>query len=75
MKCRPLEKGMANHFSILALRTHVKVKVNSMKRQKDITLKDESPQVSRCPLKLEKSREITPEKMKRLNQNKKDTQL
>ena len=33
----PLKKGMANHFSILALRNPVK----SMKRQKDRTLKDE----------------------------------
>jgi len=31
----PLKKGMANHFSILALRTMI-----SMKRQKDMTLKD-----------------------------------
>ena len=31
-----LEKGMANHFSILALRTP-----NSMNRQKDRTLKDD----------------------------------
>ena len=38
-KCGPLEKGMASHFSILALRTPV----NSMKRQKDRTLKDELP--------------------------------
>ena len=30
---------MANHFSILALRTPM----NSMKRQKDMTLKDELP--------------------------------
>ena len=36
----PLEKGMANHFSILALRTNP---MNSMKRQKDRTLKDELP--------------------------------
>ena len=35
----PLEKGMANHFSILALR------MNSMKRQKDRTLKDELPRL------------------------------
>ena len=35
----PLEKGMANHFSILALRTPM----NSMQRQKDRTLKDELP--------------------------------
>ena len=33
----PLEKGMANHFSILAL--------NSMKRQKDMTLKNELPRL------------------------------
>ena len=32
-KCGSLEKGMANHFNILAL--------NSMKGQKDRTLKDE----------------------------------
>ena len=37
-KCGPLEKGMTRHFSILALRI-----VNSMKRQKDKTLKDELP--------------------------------
>ena len=37
-KCGPLEKGMANHFSILALRTH-----EQRKRQKDRTLKDELP--------------------------------
>ena len=36
-KCGPLEKGMANHFSILALRTPM----NGMKKQKDRTLKDE----------------------------------
>ena len=32
----PLEKGMANHFSILALRT-----MNSKKRKKDKTVEDE----------------------------------
>ena len=35
----PLETGMANHVSILALR------MNSMKRQKDRTLKDELPRL------------------------------
>ena len=35
-----LKKGMANHFRILALRTNP---MNSMKRQKDRTLKDEHP--------------------------------
>ena len=34
-KCGPLEKAMADHFSILPL--------NSMKRHKDRTLKDELP--------------------------------
>ena len=38
-KCGPLEKGMANHCSILALKNPM----NSMKRQKDRTLKDELP--------------------------------
>ena len=35
----PLEKGMANHFSILVL----KKPMNIMKRQKDRTLRDELP--------------------------------
>ena len=38
-ECGPLEKGMANHFSLLALRTPM----NSMKRQKDRLLKEELP--------------------------------
>ena len=38
-ECGPLEKGMANHFSILALRTPM----NSMKRQNDSILKEELP--------------------------------
>ena len=37
----PLEKGMANHFSILA----ISLSMNSMKRQKDRTLKDELPRL------------------------------
>ena len=37
-ECGPLEKGMANHSSILALNP-----MNSMKRQKDSTLRDELP--------------------------------
>jgi len=41
MECGPLEKGMANHFSIPALSTPM----NSMKRQKDRTLKDELPRL------------------------------
>ena len=35
-ECGPLEKGMTNHFSI-------QNPMNSMKRQKDRTLKDELP--------------------------------
>ena len=40
-ECGPLEKGMANHFSILALRTPGTV----LKRQKDRTLRDELPRL------------------------------
>ena len=39
-ECGPLEKGMANHFSILALRTPW---TTSMKRQNDRILKEELP--------------------------------
>ena len=38
-KCGPLEKGLANHFSIL------ENAMNIMKRQKDRTLKDELPRM------------------------------
>ena len=38
-ECGPLEKGMASHFSILALRTPM----NSMKRQNDRIPKEELP--------------------------------
>ena len=38
-ECGPLEKGMANHFSILSLRTPM----NSMKRQNDKILKQGLP--------------------------------
>ena len=37
-ECGSLQKGLANHFSILALRIYEEY---SMKRQKDRTLKDE----------------------------------
>ena len=46
--------------------------VNSMKRQKDRTLKDDLPK-SVGP--LENSGEITPERMKRQSQSKDNTQL
>ena len=38
-ECGPLEKGMANHFSILVSRTPM----NSMKRQNDRILKEKLP--------------------------------
>ena len=38
-ECSPLEKGMANHFSVLCFENPM----NSMKRQKDRTPKDELP--------------------------------
>ena len=37
-ECGPLEKGMANHFSILALRTH-----EQYEKQNDMILKEELP--------------------------------
>ena len=40
-ECGPLEKGTADHFSIPALKTPM----NSMKRQKGRTLKDELPRL------------------------------
>ena len=50
--------------------------MNSMKRQKDMTLKDKPLQVSRGQiLPLEKSREIAPEGMKKLSQSVSNTQL
>ena len=39
-ECGPLQKGMANHFNFLALRTHEQ---NSMKRQNDRILNEELP--------------------------------
>ena len=65
----PLEKGMANHFSILTLKTPM----NSMTRQKDMTLKDELPRLVGAQYATEKSGEITPERMKRQSQSKKQT--
>ena len=45
--------------------------INSMKRQKDIILKDEFPRSVGANTLLEKSGEITPERMKRRSQRKK----
>ena len=44
--------------------------INSMKRQKDIILKDEFPRSVGANMLLEKSGEITPERMKRWSQRK-----
>ena len=49
--------------------------MNSMKRQKGRTLKDELPRLVGANMLLEISGEITPERMKRWSQSKKNTQL
>ena len=49
--------------------------MNSMKRQKDMTLKDELPGSIDAHMLLEISGEITPERMKRWRQSKQNTQL
>ena len=48
---------------------------NSMKRQKDMTLKDELPRSVGVNMLLQKSGEITPERMKRQSQSKNNIQL
>ena len=49
--------------------------MNSMKRQKDRTLKDELPRLVGANILLEISGEITPERMKRWSQSKNKAQL
>ena len=49
--------------------------MNSMKRQKDRTLKDELPRLVGTQMLLEKSGEIIPERMKRLSHSKNNAQL
>ena len=49
--------------------------MNSMKRQKDRTLKDEHPRSVGAQMLLEKSGGITLERMKRWSQSKNNTQL
>ena len=44
--------------------------MNSMKRQKDMTLKDEFPRTYVPNMLLEKNGQIVPERMKRLSQSK-----
>ena len=67
----PLEKGMANHFSILALRTPWTV----WKGKKIGRWKMNSPGWLVPNMLLEISGEITPERMKRWSQSKNNTQL
>ena len=49
--------------------------MNSMKRQKDRTLKDELPRLVVPNMLLEISGDLTPERMKRWSQSKNNTQL
>ena len=49
--------------------------MNSMKRQKDMILKDELPRLVGAQYTTEKSGEITPERMKRWSQGKTNAQL
>ena len=46
--------------------------MNSMKMQKDRTLKDELPRSAGAQYAMEKSGDITPERLKRENQSKKE---
>ena len=48
--------------------------MNSMKRQKDRTLKDELPRLVGAQQATEKSGELTPERMKRQSQSKNNSQ-
>ena len=49
--------------------------MNSMKRQKDRTLKHELPRPFGAQYAMEKNREIDPERMKKLSQSDNNTQL
>ena len=49
--------------------------MNSMKRQEDMTLKDELPKSASANMLLEKGGEITPERMKRWNQSENNAEL
>ena len=69
-ECDPLEKGMAPlQYSCL------ENPMNSMKMQKDRTLKDELPSLVGAQYVSGVSREITPERMKGWSQSKNNTQL
>ena len=49
--------------------------MNSMKRQKDMTLKEELPRLEGANTQLEKRTEIAPKEMKKLSQSRKIAQL
>ena len=49
--------------------------MNSVKREKDMTLKDDLSRLEGTHMLLEKSREITPEKLKRRSHSKNNGQL
>ena len=53
----------------------VPIDMNSMKKQKDRTLKNELPRSVVLNMLLEKSREVAPEGMKRLSQSGNSAQL
>ena len=68
----PLDVG---YFLKVALAPRSHCSENSMKRQKDMTLKDELPRSIGAQYATGKSGEITPERMKRQSQSKNHTQL
>ena len=49
--------------------------MNSMKSQNDMTLKDETHRSVEFQMLLEKSGEVSPERMKRMNQSRNDAQV
>ena len=66
---------MANHFSILALTTSCDNSMNSMKRQKDMTLKDELPRSVGVQYATGEEWRNNSERMKSWRQSKNDVQL
>ena len=68
-KCGPLKNGKPLQY------TSLENPMNSMKRQKDITLKDELSRLVGAQCILGKSGEITPERMKRQKQSENNAQL
>ena len=69
-ECGPLEKGIANNFYCW-----LENPMNSMKRQYGRILKEELPGQKVPNMLLEMSGEITPERVKRWSQSKKNIQL